>query len=301
MNRDNTQPQTTSTGLFVLKAFVSLLALGWVLYSMRELDWQAAGDSFAGVSMIRIAACFLLVLAIYASRLFRLRLWTERLGSGRITVSQWIDIYLKSIALGSITPARLGDFSRIRLLACTGLDLKTRGKVVLQDKLTDLLYIPLGLCLTAGTLAGRFGLSGPGLFAAGLVTGLLFFMASYRFGRPIGAGPLLIGWGVTVLGLGLFVVSNGFLFWAVNIQMGLLDIAAIILTVGIIASLPVSIGGLGVREGSLFSLLSLWGVAPEAIPVLLVWEFLLNMVFPLLLYIVWHLLAGKKTAGLHSG
>ena len=93
----------------------------------------------------------------------------------------------------------------------------------------------------------------------------------------------------TVFGFFLFVLSNGLLFWAVHINLPLEDIAAIIVTVGIIASLPVSIGGLGLREGSLYSMLSFWGVAPEVIPALLFWEFLLNMVFPVMLYMLWQL------------
>jgi uncharacterized membrane protein YbhN (UPF0104 family) len=287
MNTGNTRPPSYNSGLFIIKALVSLVALGWVLYSLRGLDWQAAWGSFSHISFAKIFACFFLVLVIYASRLFRLRLWTEKMASRTMSFSKWVDIYLKSIALGSITPARLGDFSRITLLAATGLDLKSRGKIVLQDKLTDTLYIPLGFCLTAATVAARFSLSSLGFWAAGLVFAMLFFLLSYWFGRSIGMKALLAGWGITVLGFGLFVVSNGLLFWAVNIELPLLDIAAIVLTVGIIASLPVSIGGLGIRESSLLTLLSLWGVAPEAIPVLLVWEFLLNMVFPVALYVVW--------------
>ncbi len=296
-----TQSSTNNSLLFALKVFVSLLALGWVIYSMRALDWQAARDSFSRVSLVKAGACFSLVLLIYASRLFRLRLWIERIATRKMPITQWVDIYLKSIALGSITPARLGDFSRIGLLASTGLDLKARGKIVLQDKLTDTLYIPLGLCLTATAVAGRFGLSSVGLWTAGLVATLLFFVLSYWFGRPLGLEPLFVGWAVTFLGLGLYIVSNGLLFWAVNIQLSLIDVAAIVLTVGIIASIPVSIGGLGIRESSLFSLLTLWGVAPEFIPALLVWEFLLNMVFPVTLYVVWHFFAPQKNTWLKSG
>ena len=171
MKTGSTQSSNNNSWQFALRLLVSLLALGWVIYSLRELDWYAAWDSFPQVSLAKIFACFSLVLVIYASRLFRLRFWIERFAANRMPVSQWVDIYLKSIALGSITPARLGDFSRIALLA---------------------------------------------------------------------------------------------------------------------------VSGLGIREGSLFSLLTLWGVPPESIPVLLVWEFLLNMVFPLVLYAAWRPLAVQK-------
>lgn len=301
MNKGIAQSRITGSWMFVLKVLVSLLALAWVLYSMRALEWHAVRGSFSQVSLAKAAACFSLVLVLYVTRLLRLRLWIEQVAPRRLPLSQWIDIYLKSVALGSITPARLGDFSRIAMLADTGLEIRTRGKLVLQDKLTDSLYIPLGLFLTAAIVADRFGISSSGLLAAGASAFLLFFIFSFWFGRALGLKALFAGWGITVLGLALFIVSNALLFRAVNIQLPLLDVAAIILTVGIIASLPVSVGGLGLREGSLYNLLGLWGVAAENIAVLLVWEFLLNMVFPLVLYVLWRHFAAKKSGKLVSG
>jgi len=85
----------------------------------------------------------------------------------------------------------------------------------------------------------------------------------------------------------MFVASNVLIFRAVDIDLGWLDVVAITVRVGVLASLPVSIAGIGVREGSLLALLGAWGVAPEAIPPVLVLEFIINIFFPVLLLALW--------------
>ena len=202
---------------------------------------------------------------------------------------EWIDLYLLSIALGSITPSRLGEFSRIYLLRNTGIDTGNRVWVTVFDKLSDLLYIPVAIVLTAGVVGTKYGVSPNVLLLSGTVLLLAYFLISYWFGRRLGRSALLAGWVFTVAGFFMFVSSNMLIFRAVDINLGWLDIVAITVSVGALASLPVSIAGIGVREGSLLALLGGWGVAPEAIPPVLVLEFIINVFFPVLLLALWRL------------
>jgi hypothetical protein len=94
---------------------------------------------------------------------------------------------------------------------------------------------------------------------------------------------------LTGTGFILFVSSNVLIFRSVDIGLNWLDIAAITVSVGALASLPISIAGIGVREGSLLALLGAWGVAPEAIPPVLVLEFIINILFPVFLLALWRL------------
>ena len=98
---------------------------------------------------------------------------------------------------------------------------------------------------------------------------------------------LITGTLITVLGFCLYVTGNAFLFWAVGVELTVLDVAAIILSVGVLVSLPISIGGIGVREGSLIPLLLLWGVDAASIPLILIFEFILNIILPIGLYLMW--------------
>ena len=122
---------------------------------------------------------------------------------------EWIDLYLLSIALGSITPSRLGEFSRIYLLRNTGMETGKRVWVTVFDKLSDLLYIPVAIVLTAGVVGAKYGLATNVLVLAGIVFLLAYFLISYWFGRKLGRNALLAGWIFTGAGFFMFVSSNG--------------------------------------------------------------------------------------------
>ena len=280
---------------FASQVIVSCLGLWWVYYNLRDIDWSGSAVNFAGISWGLVAASIILFCLTWGSRLCRLRLWIEKRSGTKLSTANWIGLYLKSIALGAVTPARLGDFSRITLLADTGLSLGQRSRLVLLDKLADLLYVPVGFCLTAWVVGPQLGVSVLGLFLFGLVTlvGMVFIL--YWFGRNLGIGTLASGWFLTGMGLILFIGANTFLFRAAGIELSVQEIAAIILTVGVLAAMPVSVGGLGVREGSLFSLLSYWGVNEELIAPLLLFEFCLNMVLPVFLFLGWEVLTRSRT------
>jgi uncharacterized membrane protein YbhN (UPF0104 family) len=272
---------------YLAKAAISLGGLLWVYYLLRDIDWAGSLDRLQNVSLPLFVGSALAVSLVYCFRLLRLRLWVERISQQRLPFREWVDLYLLSIALGSITPSRLGEFSRIYLLRNTGIDTGRRVWVTVFDKLSDLLYIPVAIVLTAGVVGAKYGVSANVLVLAGIVLLLAYFLISYWFGRRLGQGALLAGWLFTGAGFFMFVSSNVLIFRAVDIGLDWLDIVAITVSVGALASLPVSIAGIGVREGSLLALLGAWGVVPEAIPPVLVLEFIINIFFPVLLLALW--------------
>lgn len=279
---------TTSMG-YLAKAAISLGGLFWVYYLLRDIDWAGSMDRLQNVSVPLFVGSALAVSLVYCFRMLRLRLWVHRLAEQRLPFAEWIDLYLLSIAIGSITPSRLGEFSRIYLLRNTGMDTGKRVWVTVFDKLSDLLYIPVAIVLTAGLVGTMYGVSVNMLALSGVVFLLAYFLISYWFGRRLGRNALLAGWIFTGAGFFMFVSSNVLIFRAADIGLSWLDIVAITVSVGALASLPVSIAGIGVREGSLLALMAGWGVAPEAIPPVLVLEFFINIFFPVLLLALWRL------------
>ena len=284
----DSKESTARKGYFV-KAAISLGGLFWVYYLLRDIDWAGSMDRLQDVSIPLFIGSALVVSGVYCFRMLRLRLWVERLATQRLRFAEWVELYLLSIAMGSITPSRLGEFSRIYLLRNTGMATGERVWVTVFDKLSDLLYIPLAIVLTAGVVSAKYGVPASLLLWSGIVLLLAYFLISYWFGRRLGRGALLAGWMFTGAGFFMFVASNVLIFRAVDIDLSWLDIVAITVSVGALASLPVSIAGIGVREGSLLALLAAWGVAPEAIPPVLVLEFIINIFFPVLLLALWRL------------
>ena len=286
--RVDKKESTTRVG-YLAKAVISLGGLFWVYYLLRDIDWAGSMDRLQNVSIPLFIGSALAVSLVYFFRLIRLRLWVGRISKQRLPFHEWVDLYLLSIALGSITPSRLGEFSRIYLLRNTGVDTGKRVWVTVFDKLSDLLYIPIAIVLTAGVVGSKYGVSVNMLLLSGVVLLLVYLMTSYWFGRELGRNALLAGWVLTGAGFLMFVTSNVLIFRAVDIGLSWLDIVAITVSVGALASLPVSVAGIGVREGSLLALLGGWGVAPEAIPPVLVLEFFINILFPVLLLGLWRL------------
>jgi hypothetical protein len=278
---------------FALKFIVSLLALLWVFGNLPELDWSNSATALRNISPTKLGISIVLFLAIYVIRAWRLRYWVQSLPGRRLPIREWVELYTKSVAIGSLTPGRLGDFSRIVLLAPTGIDLSTRTRVTVQDKITDILYIPVIICLTAAIVGNKFELNPNGLVTIGIVFLVFYFVVTYWLGRFLGLFELTLGWAATVVGLIFYVYSNTFLFLAVGIELPILDIAAIVVGVGALASLPISLGGIGVREGSMLSLLTLWGVEPALIPPILILEFIMNIIFPIAVYLSWRLVSAK--------
>jgi uncharacterized membrane protein YbhN (UPF0104 family) len=283
-----------------IQILFSLLSLFWVIHVLRKIDWSITGESLGNLSVPLLTACFFLVALLYLTRFFRLRYWVQNLSGNRLSMSEWADLYLKSIAFGSVTPARLGDFSRIPLLVKTGLDLMTRSKITFYDKLADSLYIPIGICITSHIVGEKLNIQPVWIFSGGILSLISYIFISYWFAGFLGIRALLVGWVMTLLGLGLFILSNIFLFWSVGINLTMLEVAAITLSVGIIVALPISVGGIGLREGSLICMLGLWGIKPEVTPPVLIFEFILNMVFPVALFMCW-ILFKELVKSRHSG
>ncbi|RLB89050.1 MAG: hypothetical protein DRH26_12340 [Deltaproteobacteria bacterium] len=277
---------------FIIKILISGFALWWVYYCLQDIDWQASLKSISSISLTKLSLCFICTILLYLSRILRLRYWLSQLSNNCLSLKELTELYLKSVALGSITPGRIGDFSRIALLEKTGLTIKVRSKIILFDKLIDSIYILLGICLTSAIVGEKLGIPVYSLFwfgAGSLIISLIimFWLSSIWFKNVFKVKNLLLGYCLTLIGFILYVLSNSFLFWSIGIDLTFLDVMAIVLSVGVIASLPISIGGIGIREGSLMSFLKTWHVNALLIPHVLLLEFVLNIMFPIILYFFW--------------
>ncbi len=268
--------------LQILASLAFLYAVFWVL---KDKGIDLSPDIFHVVSPGYFSAACLCFASVYATRLFRLRHWVKFSSGKNMPIPDWIDLYLKSIAFGSLTPARIGDFSRINLLNQTELPLKNRVKLVINEKMADFLYVPLGISLTSAIVGEKLGVNPVWIFMVGMMalgSGLLFSCKFVSFPFK----PLVFGGLLTLMGFGLYIFGNAFIFWSVDVNLPVPDIAAIILSVGIIVNFPLSLNGIGLRESSLMAVLVYWGVPLKEIPPVLVLEFFMNIFFPVFLYLV---------------
>jgi len=273
------------------KVAISFACLAWVISRFSEIDLTVSGDMLRHMSPGLFAATLILFIALSISRILRLRYWFGALPGVHLTLGAWVEIYLKSTIYGSLTPARLGDASRVFMLEATEVPLKKRGILFLYEKIADSLYIPAGLLVAAPLLIAKTGFPAVILLALGISIFLVYCAVTLGLVRLMGAGALLAGLLYTVAGFVLFVAGNTLIFRTLAIDLAVADVTAIAIGAGMAASLPASMGGIGVREGVLAVLLGLWGVSPERVPPILLFEFFINTILPVILYLAWRRVA----------
>ncbi len=273
-----------------LKCAVTLTLLGVVV----TLIATRGGLTEVRASLLRLSAegvalaLLLPTVAVAASvRRWQLLLAHENL---ELSFGELLGSFLRGRFVGAFTPSTSGlDLYRLVDIGQVAGDRAASGRAILLEKLLGLVALALvTLALLPAGLAQFFGAGGL-LLAFGLGGGSLAALA--LLGRPtllralvarlprrlrrrahgvldvLGTRPLLPARLACVLGLG--VASHGAaagVFLATGLALGLAVEPLSLLVVGnaiVLATLlPISVGGVGVREGTAVALLTTVGVNP---------------------------------------
>jgi uncharacterized membrane protein YbhN (UPF0104 family) len=262
------------------KLVVSGGAVG--LIAMR-VDLSGLRGSLAAASLPALAlalAAFLLI-----PLLGGLRWWCVLRGLGaRDRAANVTALFSAAMVVAQVLPSVAGDGFRIWQTVRRGHPVGTAVRSVLLERVLMLLALLAIAVATAPLLAARTGYQGAvwlcaALFAAGLgglgLLALADVLPAPSFARPAlrplaqGAAALrrllLSRWGVAALATGLlanlvFTLAASLLAQALGLAAGLLDFLAIMPAVTLAATVPLSFGGWGLREGALILLLGRLGV-----------------------------------------
>jgi len=271
----------------LLKALLSVALLAWVF---SRLDAGAAGAALARLDPVTLLAAAALFFAAYWARALR---WSLLLRHAAIEVPplESYRLTLVGVLYGLVTPGRIGELGRVLHLRWP------RARTLpsaLWDRLSDVLLLEL-LSLPAFAVLSLHRTALFWIFLAvvaltlGLVATLnsrrLLAAAIRRFPR---LGPRLEIWregAAGVVGSGRFGLSlaAGLVFYALNFTGALLLLrslapgssAAFTLVFPVLillGNVPISFGGLGVREQVAAMTFTQLGAAPAVGPVFsLVW------------------------------
>lgn len=258
------------------------LGLGLLVWILSRVDTQRLGMLIASVDLAQLWAVPLLSLAMTGVRALRWQQLLE-LQALELSLGRAVMLYSSGIFLGSFTPGRLGDLGKaLYLRQEQGLSWEKAMAGTLADRLLDLLVmVALGgwalvhLDLLEGWWSwAAWGLGG--LAAAGWIFALLRKRVCdqlrqhpfYRFCRAMGLEMRgLAGWagvwmlGLTLLAYLLYFSQTVLLARAQGLALSAADVSAAIVLVGLASFLPVSIAGLGTREGLLIFILGRQGIA----------------------------------------
>jgi len=244
-------------------AFLALrigITAGILYFLFKKCDFQRLGEIFKHIALIPY---FFALLTFFCFQgLVALR-WKTICKSWGFDVDYGfcLKTYLMSFSLNTVMPGTVGgDFLRGVLLVKKGLQWKKASLSVLYDRFFGFLgiffllacFVPLfGSFLPSKfyyfLIALNYGVLILCLFASLLLKAWLKSDYLKPLTFPYNGKPFLLG----ILVQFLFVVQFFFLSKALHIGISFPELLVIIPVVSFVSAMPISISGLGVREGSL--------------------------------------------------
>jgi len=274
--------------LLVAKLLVTAACLWWL---SRYVDLAAIKQSLSGFSVSVILVCVLLHVGSYIAGAVRWWYLFSYL-AGPVRFGQVLPTYYLGVFFNNFLPSAYGgDLARSARLYVSGMSGNALVGSAVMDRLLGLAaVIVIGGVALMFTDVGPFNPLARTVFAGGagvlMVSVLLFVLPGWgramdsRFGRrwprlsALMTGFLSYRKALRLLlkafllsALNQMLVVVVFLLLAREAQLGVSDLllVTLLMLVFLVASLPVSLGGLGPREGALLALLMPFGVEASAV------------------------------------
>lgn len=225
---------------------------------LRQIQWAAVVASFRGIGPGEGVVVVLAVLAAMGLRLWKWRVQLRAMGLGHVAAATVARGFLLGVLLGAVTPLRIGEFYRIA--ATTPGAGEARGRAaagVLLDKGYELLVVVV--TLAAGSVAVGLPLGvGVGLWL--LVAGIAWLVlgpAGARGGRVLelfAAAKACLGPGdrgrllVATAGAHGLNLAAGLVIYRAFGELAVGDYLLRIPMITLLNTVPITIGGFGLRE-----------------------------------------------------
>ena len=275
-----------------LKFFAKLAGSVFFAYLIyRKVDWVAFWEIVREVKVISIPTYGVILLGGMVLSSVK---WKKILAykQKKVALGELFALYLTGSFINNFMPSFIGgDAYRAYHTGKKEKDYVLATSAVIMDRITGLfgailLSIFFGLanypsihrsstlegvfwmiCLACGALLALLGLfhakTARRIFSAYLpekIKHVLRIFATYADSRFM-VGVIGISVAYNLIGLGLL---NYVLFWGFGIAIAPLDYLSVIFLISIIASLPVSIGNIGIKEWAYVAFFGFFGVNPAA-------------------------------------
>jgi len=277
----------------------AVMVLGIVLFADLSEVWRRIANQSLW-SIVLAASIIVLQIALGGSRWHAI---LKRLGGNVGAIEVLRQFYISVFFNASFGGAVGGDLVRAWLSYRTDVDVKTAVNSVILDRAASVAAVALLVLLTLPVFVAHAGYSLHTLFPAFLaITGLVGILVAAQLERvphswqgnrllrglkalgqgtrmiflhPASAAPV-IGLAVlaqVALSFAAYVIASG-----LDIHISLIDCLVLMQPVALIAAIPISVGGWGVREAAVVGLFGLVGVESSAALALSVQLGLLSLV-----------------------
>ena len=248
-----------------LKSYVFLVlrigvTAGILYFLFKRCDFQRLWEIFKHISVVPYLGALFSFLGFQALVALRWKTICQSWGFD-VDYMFCLKTYLMSFSLNTVMPGTVGgDFLRTVLLVKQGLEWKKASLSVFYDRFFGFLgiFFLLGcfVPIWGGFLPKKFyyflAILNSGILFSGILVGLFgkrLFRSEYF--KPVVFPHNLKPLGLGILVQGLFVLQFFFLTRALHLKIKLIYLFVIIPVISFVSALPISISGLGVREGSL--------------------------------------------------
>jgi len=281
-----------------MKNVLKLIGIGVFVYILTRIDWTELFDILSSTQIYYVVLSILLIIPVIV---VRTRKWEDimnSLGAGSVPFWNLLAMYSKGLSLGLVTPGKLGEFYRARYLSeYLSIPLgKALWTVVVEkgiDFLSDAIVAVIGIIILSSVFGVESSLVGILVLSALIILAVLLLTRKsitkwmFEFGmklflpqgmrekaeemsrdflqeiRLLSRGLYLRLFLYDVFGLTFVVVSHFFLALALSISISFWYLYVVIILVNMLTVLPVSVFGLGVREGGYIFFFSLVGISIE--------------------------------------
>ncbi len=259
--------------------FKCLLSGGLLFYLFRKIDFRLLWETFSAVSFPFLLCALGVLFLFHASSAWRWMMVGKYLSLPQ-SFGFFLKVYLIGVYFNTFLPGILGgDLVRVfylvregagKLLASASI-VYDRGFGLLAAVCLLLLFLPFeGAFLPLSLRHALYGLSG------GILVGVGVLLLALRplqkrishdlFLLIISVAPLKRFFTLLLLGFlvqTLYVIHVVFLAFSLGVKLSPVKFFLIVPVIGVLASLPISLGGLGIREGAFVYFLGLLGYPRE--------------------------------------
>ena len=273
---------------------ILLKSSGFILLIMilLRLDVKQITNDLVNINFLAISPLFLLFLCYSYIKAQRWKILLINSGIN-ITGQNLFSIYAGSFLAGAITPGRIGEVIKYKMIKGNDYDNNLKFALSVQDRIWDVSFVLLIgslfffyvinnmfyiLFILPFVLLFIFTSFWPETIIQAMASLLSKYFSNSSFAKKINnlskriiklspkhlAGCLIL----TIFSWVIYFFQAYLLFSATGLTYSFVFLSCVIATAGLIALLPISIAGIGTRDLVLVGLFSLSGKSPEAAIVL---------------------------------
>ena len=225
---------------------------------LRQVQWSAVVASFRGTGPGEVAVVVLAVLAAMGLRLWKWQVQVRAMGLGQASAATVARGFLLGVLLGAVTPLRIGEFYRIAAAAPVAGEARGRAAAgVLLDKGYELLVVLVTLAVGAVAVGLPLAVGVGGWALVAVIAWLVLGPAGAWGGRVLklfAAAKACLGPGerarllAATTGAHALNLAAGLVIYRAFGELAVGDYLLRIPMITLLNTVPITIGGFGLRE-----------------------------------------------------